>query len=116
MAAWSPVVRDVAMATNTETRPLSERDYYARAVLQMQNLWRRDERVRRFVFAPRFARVAADLLGVDAVRMYHDQAVFKEPGSTPTPYHQDQYYFPLDGERSSRCGCHSRRSAPRWAR
>jgi ectoine hydroxylase-related dioxygenase (phytanoyl-CoA dioxygenase family) len=30
------------------------------------------------------------------VRLYHDQALFKEPGGGPTPWHQDQYYWPLD--------------------
>src|SRR6185295_14989007 len=52
--------------------------------------------VRRFVCAPRFARVAALLLGVCGVRLYHDQALFKEPGGRPTPWHRDQYYWPLD--------------------
>jgi len=35
-------------------------------------------------------------MGVPAVRLYHDQALFKEPGGGPTPWHQDQYYWPLD--------------------
>ncbi|MEJ7661127.1 MAG: phytanoyl-CoA dioxygenase family protein [Hymenobacter sp.] len=60
------------------------------------NLWRADEGVRRFVLARRFARLAADLLGVENVRIYHDQALFKEPGGGPTPWHQDQYYWPVD--------------------
>ena len=44
----------------------------------------------------RLAKVAADLLGVKNVRIYHDQALFKEPGGGPTPWHQDQYYWPID--------------------
>jgi ectoine hydroxylase-related dioxygenase (phytanoyl-CoA dioxygenase family) len=28
--------------------------------------------------------------------MYHDQALFKEAGGGPTPWHQDQFYWPLD--------------------
>src|ERR671936_230743 len=50
--------------------------------------------------APRFARIAAELLGVPAVRLYHDQALFKEPGGGLTPWHQDQYYWPLDSDRT----------------
>ena len=46
--------------------------------------------------AKRFAKIAADLLGVKNVRIYHDQALFKEPGGGPTPWHQDQYYWPID--------------------
>jgi ectoine hydroxylase-related dioxygenase (phytanoyl-CoA dioxygenase family) len=30
------------------------------------------------------------------VRIYHDQALFKEPGGGHTPWHQDQIYWPLD--------------------
>ena len=36
------------------------------------------------------------MLGVDAVWLYHDQALLKEPGGGPTPWHQDQFYWPLD--------------------
>jgi ectoine hydroxylase-related dioxygenase (phytanoyl-CoA dioxygenase family) len=31
------------------------------------------------------------------VRLYHDQALFKEPGGGYTPWHQDAMYWPLDG-------------------
>ena len=55
--------------------------------------------MRPFSLAPRFARIAADLMGVPAVRIYHDQALFKEAGGGHTPWHQDQQYWPLDGAR-----------------
>jgi len=51
--------------------------------------------VRAFVHARRFAHAAARLMGVVAVRIYHDQALFKEPGGGITPWHQDQFYWPL---------------------
>jgi len=95
-AAYRPHLVEAAQARNRETRPLEERDTYGRAFLQLTNVWRVTEAARRFVFAPRFAKVAADLLGVDGVRLYHDQALFKEPGGGPTPWHQDQVYWPLD--------------------
>jgi ectoine hydroxylase-related dioxygenase (phytanoyl-CoA dioxygenase family) len=60
------------------------------------NLWPKDEGVRRFVLAERFAKIAADLLGIEGVRIYHDQALLKEPGGGITPWHQDQHYWPLD--------------------
>jgi ectoine hydroxylase-related dioxygenase (phytanoyl-CoA dioxygenase family) len=34
------------------------------------------------------------------VRLYHDQALFKEPGGGPTPWHQDQVYWPLATDRT----------------
>ncbi|RYY35345.1 MAG: phytanoyl-CoA dioxygenase family protein, partial [Sphingobacteriaceae bacterium] len=71
-------------------------DTYGKAFLQIMNLWRVDQDTKKYVFAKRFAKIAADLLGVDNVRLYHDQALYKEPGGGPTPWHQDQYYWPID--------------------
>ncbi len=71
-------------------------DDYNAYFTQVTNLWEKDEMVKRFVFAKRFAKIAADLMGVAGVRLYHDQALFKEPGGLPTPWHQDQYYWPLN--------------------
>ena len=34
------------------------------------------------------------------MRLYHDQALFKEPGGGLTPWHQDQFYWPLETERT----------------
>ena len=100
IVAYRDVIVDAAMAHNTETRPIEERDTYGKAFLQVMNLWRVDERVKQFVFAKRFASVAAQLLGVDKVRLYHDQALFKEPGGGVTPWHQDQFYWPLAAEQT----------------
>ncbi len=94
--AYRGLISGAARRFNTETRPLEERDTYGRAFLQVMNLWERDEAVKRFTLARRMAKIAADLMGVDGVRIYHDQALFKEPGGGPTPWHQDQYYWPLD--------------------
>ena len=96
--------REAIVATadrnSREIRPLEERDTYGKAFLQIFNLWTLDETVRRFVHAPCFAEVAARLLGVEKVRLYHDQALFKEAGGGITPWHQDQHYWPLDTDRT----------------
>lgn len=96
VVACRPLIKRAVERFNTETRALEQRDTYGKAFLQIVNLWERDEEVRRFTLARRFAKIAADLMGVDGVRIYHDQALFKEPGGGPTPWHQDHYYWPLD--------------------
>ncbi len=73
-----------------------EGDAYARAFAQHMNLWRVDADAARFSLAPRFARVAAQLLSAAKVRIYHDQALFKAAGGGPTPWHQDKHYWPID--------------------
>jgi ectoine hydroxylase-related dioxygenase (phytanoyl-CoA dioxygenase family) len=99
VAAFQPVVASAVTRFKRESRPLAERDTYGKAFLQVMNLWREDADVRRFVLSARFAGVAAALLGSDAVRIYHDQALIKEPGGGHTPWHQDAIYWPIDGTR-----------------
>ncbi len=50
----------------------------------------------RFVTQRRLGQVAADLLGVDAVRLWNFRGFFKAAGGAATPWHQDQTYIPLD--------------------
>lgn len=99
VAAYRPIIGEVTMAHNVNTKPLAERDTYGKAFIQVGNLWNRDDRARKFSFAKRFAKIAAELMGVNAVRMYHDQALYKEAGGGYTPWHQDQQYWPLDGAK-----------------
>jgi ectoine hydroxylase-related dioxygenase (phytanoyl-CoA dioxygenase family) len=100
IAVYGPAIIHAADAFNTETRSMEERDTYGKAFLQIMNLWKRDEIVRRYTLARRFGRIAAELMGVEGVRLYHDQALFKEPHGGPTPWHQDQYYWPLDTDNT----------------
>jgi ectoine hydroxylase-related dioxygenase (phytanoyl-CoA dioxygenase family) len=100
IAAYRPAINKAVSDLNTEKRSLKDRDTYGMAFLQTSNLWVSDEVVKKFSFARRFAKVAADLMGVSGVRMYHDQALYKEPGGGPTPWHQDQNYWPLATDKT----------------
>lgn len=100
--AWAERAIDRAIEQRAlPKKPLAEQTAYERAFLQVMNLWRDDAEVRRFVGCARLAQVAAELLSVERVRLYHDQALYKEAGGGPTPWHADQYYWPL---ASDRCG------------
>jgi len=85
---------------STETKPLEERTTYEKAFLQVMNLWEKGGRAREFVFGKRLAALAADLLEVEGVRLYHDQSLYKEPGGGITPAHADQFYWPLSSDRA----------------
>ena len=99
-AAYRPLFAEAVRARSVDEAPLEDRDTYGKAFLQIGNLWREEESLRRFVFARRFANIAARLLGVENVRLYHDQALYKEAGGGFTPWHQDQHYWPLDTDRT----------------
>ena len=76
--------------------PLEQRSTYGKAFLQLFNLWCEDEVVKKLIFSKRLGKIASDLMQTDGVRIYHDQALFKEGGGGITPWHADQYYWPLE--------------------
>lgn len=98
--AYEPEITGQVIELNTMHLPIEERTTYGKAFLQVINLWRHSSLVKEFVFGRRLAGIAARLLGVDAVRLYHDQALYKEPGGGITPWHADQYYWPLSSDRT----------------
>jgi len=63
--------------------------------IRLQDVWRRSEVARRLVFARRFARVAAQLLGVASVQLSYDQVLFKLAGTNRTAWHTDRPYFSI---------------------
>ncbi len=92
--------RVAIMRGRGEQQPLQERDTYGKAFLQLMNLWQEDPDVKELVFNQRLAGIAARLMEVDGVRLYHDQALFKEAGGGITPWHADQYYWPLSSDKT----------------
>lgn len=80
--------------------PMEERNTYQKAFIQVSNIWTQNEIIKEFVFSKRLANVAAELLGVEAVRLYHDQALYKEAGGGYTPWHADQYYWNVSNEKT----------------
>lgn len=83
-----------------EKPPNSDSSTYERAFTQVMNVWRGSQSVRALVFDPTLARLAAQLMGVSGVRLYHDQALYKSSGGGFTPWHCDQYYWPLDSDKT----------------
>lgn len=100
LAHYGQAISQKVRELSTQHLPMEERDTYGRAFLQIMNIWTQSEEVRRFVFGKRLARIATELMGVRGVRMYHDQALFKEPGGGFTPWHADQYYWPLANDNT----------------
>src|SRR5688572_2354679 len=69
------IVAEVSARGDTQQRI----DDYSRLFTQVTNIWRLSDAARAIVFDRRFAQAAAELLAVDSVRLYHDQALFKPP-------------------------------------
>jgi ectoine hydroxylase-related dioxygenase (phytanoyl-CoA dioxygenase family) len=93
--AMDVIISEEVDRLNTQHLEMKDRDTYGKAFLQIMNIWRNSDLVKQIVFSKRLAKIAADLLEVEGVRLYHDQALYKEPGGGHTPWHADQYYWPV---------------------
>lgn len=97
---FNTVITDRVNVMNKVSVKLEERSTYGKAFLQLFNLWREDDLVRDLVLSKRLGKIAADLMQTDGARIYHDQALFKEGGGGITPWHADQYYWPLENDKT----------------
>lgn len=97
---YNQVIGDTVDRLNQQNLPLQDRDTYGQAFLQLFNLWQHEPEIKKLVLSPRMGMIAAALMEVDGVRLYHDQALFKEAGGGITPWHADQYYWPLASDKT----------------
>lgn len=97
---YRQVIWQKTFELNTNTKPMDERNTYDKAFIQVINLWRYSDTVKEFVLGKTLARIATELMGVSGVRLYHDQALFKEASGGFTPWHADQQYWPLTSEKT----------------
>ena len=100
LAYLNEAVSNRVAIMNQEHRSLEERSTYGKAFLQLFNLWTQDEVVKELVFSKRIGHIATQLMQTNGVRIYHDQALFKEGGGGITPWHADQYYWPLASDKT----------------
>ena len=71
-----------------------EKNSYEKLFIQKVNLWQRHAKVKEYVLSSRLGNIAARLSGY-RTRVWHDQALFKEPQTgAKTPWHQDAHYWP----------------------
>ena len=67
--------------------------YYDRVFTQRLNLWRVNSRVRDYMLDAQLGEALSRLAGVDRFRVWHDQALIKEPNANPTAWHLDVPYW-----------------------
>jgi ectoine hydroxylase-related dioxygenase (phytanoyl-CoA dioxygenase family) len=89
------VDRALSARTRGDRRALAEKTRYEQSFQQCINLWEDFKDVRPLTFHSRTASAAAQLLGAPALRVWHDQALYKEAHGRVTDPHQDQPYWPI---------------------
>lgn len=68
-------------------------DYYAQVFTQCIKLADTHAGMRELMFDSRLGEMAGTLAGVDGIRIWHDQALFKPPFGNPTAWHLDDPYW-----------------------
>ncbi|MDG2308577.1 MAG: phytanoyl-CoA dioxygenase family protein [Candidatus Binatia bacterium] len=86
----------VAGRASVDTRSLDEKTIYEQSFIQCINLWEDNVDVRPLTFDARIGEMATRLLDADAVRIWHDQALYKEGGGRETDAHQDRPFWPIE--------------------
>ena len=83
--------------TNTVLTNQDDPDaYYAQVFTQCVKLAETNVEMRQLMFDPHIGEMACHLEGIDAVRVWHDQALFKPPFGNPTGWHLDNPYWSFD--------------------
>ena len=78
-----------------DDRALAEKRVYEQSFLQAFNLWPHYPAIAEFVQCFRFADVARRMMEVEGVKLWFDQALYKEPGGRITDYHVDAAFWPV---------------------
>lgn len=68
-------------------------NYYDRVFTQRLNLWRINQTIRQYMLHADMGRMLWQLEGGEGFRVWHDQALIKEPFGNPTGWHLDNPYW-----------------------
>jgi len=75
-------------------------EYYSKVFDQLINLWQTSDKVKELMLNPDLGEMAAKLAGVDGIRIWHDQALFKKPWANPTSWHLDTPFWSFSDRRA----------------
>jgi phytanoyl-CoA hydroxylase len=74
--------------------------FYAKVFTQKLNLWRINEKVRKFMLSSEIGVMLSKLSKGEKFRVWHDQALIKEPYGNPTAWHLDNPYWSFHSKSS----------------
>jgi hypothetical protein len=78
-----------------DLRTMDEKTPYEQSFLQCQYLWEDHPGIRGLTFHRKVGELMAAVLGCERIRLWHDQALYKEAGGRETEPHQDHPYWPI---------------------
>jgi ectoine hydroxylase-related dioxygenase (phytanoyl-CoA dioxygenase family) len=98
LATWRDALDSAILQRGKQLIPghdwaIDEESYYSKVFVQRVNLWQDNEQIRRLIWDGRLGKLAAELAGVDGMRLWHDQALIKQPWANPTGWHLDNPFW-----------------------
>ena len=78
----------------------ADKSYYDNVFAQLINLWVDNAKMQKIMLDERLGKMAAELAGVDSIRIWHDQALIKKPWANPTSWHLDTPYWPFSDRKA----------------
>lgn len=109
LQTWREVTEEAVQQRLTERNGMQNQDknsdeFYKNVFVQCLRLSDTHEGIKKLVTDSRLGKLAATLTDVDGVRIWHDQALFKQPYGNQTAWHRDTPYWAV----------HSRKTVNMW--
>ena len=87
---WRCAVDEAVLSRGEDVLPNDPRHFSNQNVFKQRlQLWMDNDRIKDLILDEKIGKMAADLEGVDGIRIWHDQALIKMPWANPTSWHQD---------------------------
>ena len=104
LAHWSRTTDEAVAQRLASSQALNNQAdpdaYYAQVFTQCLKLADTHPGMRELMLDPRLGQLAATLAGVNGIRIWHDQALFKPPFGNPTGWHLDNPYWSFSSRDS----------------
>ncbi|MBX3053813.1 MAG: phytanoyl-CoA dioxygenase family protein [Caldilineaceae bacterium] len=97
LAVWQQATDEAVeqrlASTKTLTNQKDPDTFYAQVFTQCLRLATTHPVMHELMYDPRLGEVAGTLAGVDGIRIWHDQALYKPPYGNPTGFHLDNPFW-----------------------
>jgi len=115
LETWRQVTDDAVRQRLIERNGMTNQDnpdqYYAQVFVQCVRLADTHEGMAKLMLDERLGEAAGELAGVDGIRIWHDQALIKQPYGNPTAWHLDNPYWSFYSRDAISTGRHWRTAA-----
>ncbi len=89
-----------ALPDRAEVQEGADRTFVNKVFDQLINLWQDNESMKEIMMDARIGEMVAKLAQIDEVRIWHDQALIKQPWGNPSTLHTDTPYWSFHNQQA----------------